>query len=59
MSELIDMRREYCNSKMHSISCKCYKEAEEEFKKKARKSTFWDAVYSQSNLNFEGTNCPA
>ena len=54
MDELIDEMRPHCENNFHDVSCKCYKLAEEEFKKRAAKSEFWDEVYTTSNLNFEG-----
>lgn len=54
MDELIDEMRPHCEDNFHDVSCKCYKLAEEEFKKRAAKSEFWDEVYTTSNLNFEG-----
>lgn len=55
MDSLIDEHRHRCSSKIHDVTCKCYKLAEVEFLKKASQSHFWDDVYDEtSEFNFEG-----
>ena len=56
MSRLLDEKRQYCESKYHNVACKCYILAEEEFLSIAGKSSYWDGVCEESELNFEGKN---